>query len=172
VSRQVKSRSEVSQAQLAELLPLLTGMAKAMTRRAQEVPDAIKLDWQRYGLAPRHMRLLVSLALTGPMSVSEISARLDVGLATASLLVGELGRTGLVIRREDATDRRRTIVELAPAHREAVRNFVSRRAGVIKAALETLEPKEREGLVKGLRAIVSALEATAIEEPQLMRQRA
>lgn len=172
MSRQLKSRSEVSQAELAELLPLLKDLTKVMTRRSHEVPDAIKTDWHRYGLAPRHMNLLVLLALAGPLSVSDLSVRLAVGLPTASLLVGELGRVGLVVRREDERDRRRTIVDLAPTHRAAVAGYVSRRAGVLRSALETLEPSERAATIKGLRAIVAALEASAIDEPQLMRQRA
>src|SRR5438270_2812497 len=154
----------VTQAQLAELLPLLPALTKAMTRKSHEVPAAIKADWHRHGLAPRHMNLLVSLALAGPMSVSELSTRLDVGLATASLIVGELGRVGLVVRTEDENDRRRTIVDLAPAHRQAISAFVSRRAGVLKSALEPLQPQERAGLVKGLRAIVAALEAGSPED--------
>ena len=148
----------MTQAELAELLPLLPALTKAMTRRSHEVPAPIKADWHRHGLAPRHMNLLVSLALAGPMSVSDLSARLEVGLATTSLIVGELGRVGLVVRTEDQNDRRRTIVDLAPAHRQAISAFVSRRASTLKNALEPLTPQERAGLVKGLRAIVSALE--------------
>jgi DNA-binding MarR family transcriptional regulator len=148
----------VSQAELAELLPLLPALTKAMTRRSHEVPTAIKADWHRAGLAPRHMNLLITLALGGPMSVSDLSARLDVGLATTSLVVGELGRVGIVVRTEDPNDRRRTIVELAPAHRQAISAFVGRRAGIVKSALEPLTPQERMGLVKGLRAIVAALD--------------
>src|SRR5947209_13016026 len=53
---------------------------------------------------------------------------------------------------------RSTIVDLAPAHRQAITAFVSRRAGVLKSAHEPLQPQERAGLVKGLRAIVAALE--------------
>jgi len=153
----------ISQAELAELLPLLPALTKAMTRRSHEVPAAIKTEWHRAGLAPRHMNLLVTLALAGPISVSELSARLEVGLATTSLVVGELSRVGIVVRTEDPNDRRRTIVELAPSHRQAISAFVGRRAGILKSALEPLTPQERTGLVKGLRAIVAALD---MEPPQ------
>jgi DNA-binding MarR family transcriptional regulator len=163
-------KQTISQAELAELIALLPAITKAMSR-AYTLADSIKDEWRRHGLAPRHMKVLALLALTGPMSVSEISARLEVGLATASLLVGELGRVGLVVRREDENDRRRTIAELAPTHRAAVTGVFSRRAAVIRAALEMLEPTEQAALIKGLRAIMTALETTAIEEPQLARQR-
>ena len=173
--RTVTSARQVSQVELAELLPLLNGVHKAMARRAQEVPLAIKSVWHERGLAPRHMAVLISLALTGPMSVSELSNRLGVGLATTSLLVSELGRAGLVVRSEDETDRRRTIVDLVPQQRQAVSTFVSRRAALIKSAIEEIEPEERAGLMKGLRLIVAALESTPIdtstEEPRPVRAR-
>src|SRR5438093_10556311 len=96
--RSAGASGQMTQAELAELLPLLPALTKAMTRRSHEVPAGIKADWRGHGLAPRHMNLLVSLALAGPMSVSELSTRLAVGLAPAGLVVGELGRVGLVGR--------------------------------------------------------------------------
>src|SRR2546421_82095 len=93
---------QMTHAELAELLPLLPALTKAMTRRSHEVPAGIRADWRGHGLAPRHMNLLVSLALAGPMSVSELSTRLDVGLATARLIVGELGGGGPATRRRSS----------------------------------------------------------------------
>lgn len=145
--------------ELAELLPLLPMLVRAMTRRMAQVPPGLKTVWQAHSLAPRHMNVLLTLSFVGPTSVSDLSALLGVGLPTASLLVGELSRVGLVARKEDDDDRRRTIVELAPEHREAVAGFLSRRAGLLATALEPLSPTERTGLLRGLRAIVDALEA-------------
>lgn len=162
--RGTATAGRVSQAELAELVPLLPALSKALARRSHEVPAAIKNQWHQYGLAPRHMNLLINLTLAGPLSVSELSARLGIGLATTSLLVGELGRVGLVARSEDQSDRRRTIVDLAPGQRQAIGAFVAKRAGVVQTALETLEPSERAALIKGLRAIVNALENVPIEE--------
>ena len=149
----------VPDAQLAELLPLLPALVRAMTRRMAEVPPALKAIWTEHSLAPRHMNVLLALSVSGPMSVTDLSARLGVGLATASLLVGELSRVGIVARREDEDDRRRTIVELAPAHREAVAGYLSRRAGLLADALSPLSATERAGLLRGLHAIVDALES-------------
>ena len=169
--RSTSLETATSQAELAQLLPLLPALSKALARRSHEVPPAIKSTWHQYGLAPRHMNLLFTITLAGPLSVSDLSARLGIGLATTSLLVGELGRVGLVARTEDANDRRRTIVDLAPGQRQAIGAFVAKRAGILQTALETLEPAERAALIKGLRAIVTALDAISIEEPQPTRQR-
>ena len=169
--RRASGTGQVTQAELAELLPLLPALSKAMVRRSHEVPAAIKGQWHEHGLAPRHMNLLLTLALAGPLSVSDLSLRLGIGLATTSLLVSELGRVGLVMRTEDENDRRRTIVDLAPAQRQAITAFVGRRAGIVRTALQGLNPDERAVLIKGLRAIVNALDAASIEEPQSSRQR-
>lgn len=155
----------VSNVELAELLPLLPALVRAMTRRMAEVPPSLKAVWQAHSLAPRHMNVLLTLSVAGSMSVTDLSARLGVGLATASLLVGELSRVGLVERKEDEDDRRRTIVQLAPEHRQVVAGFLSRRAGLLAVAVEPLSSTERAGLVKGLRAIVAALEADTEPEP-------
>ena len=157
--RPLPTVGRLSQAELSELLPLLPALVRAMTRSAHEVPPSLKAVWRQHGMAPRHMNLLLSLAFAGPMSVSDLSTRLEVSLATTSLLVGELDRAGLVVRMEDEDDRRRTIVDLAPAHRQAVASFLSRRAGLVAGAVEPLTTAERVGLMKGLRAIVAALEA-------------
>src|SRR5215831_10718244 len=149
----------VTSAELAELLPLLPQLVRAMTRRMAEVPPGLKSVWDEHSLAPRHMNVLLALSSGGPMSVTDLSARLGVGLATASLWVGELSRVGVVARREDEDVRRRTIVELAPTHRETVAGYLSRRSALLATALEPLDPAERAGLVRGLRAIVDALEA-------------
>jgi hypothetical protein len=48
------------------------------------------------------------------MTLSELADRLGIAPATASLMVGQLSRGGLIKRREDEHDRRRTIPSIAP----------------------------------------------------------
>ena len=64
--------------------------------------------------APRHIMALFHLAVSGPMSVSELATHLGVTLTTASLSVTQMAAAGLVIREEDPTDHRRTIVSISP----------------------------------------------------------
>jgi DNA-binding MarR family transcriptional regulator len=157
----MNTKTPVTEAELAEVLPLLGALAKATSRSAHQVPPGLKALWAKSALAPRHMNALLSLAIAGPMSVSDVSARLGIGLATASLLVGELNRVGVVVRTEDEDDRRRTLVDLAPAYRQAIRGFLAQKRHLVRTALEPMEPRERAALVKGMRALISALEAAA-----------
>src|SRR5690348_2540834 len=93
------------------LMPRLVGRAKRTP-----VPERLRsLD-----LAPRHLSLLSYLLFDGPQSVNELASRLEVAPTTVSLMVGELSRKGVVERREDEADRRRTIVSIADDSRAAV----------------------------------------------------
>ena len=52
--------------------------------------------------------------------------------------MGDPGRAGLVERREDPTNRRRTLAAPAPTHRATVHAFVAQRAGPLLKVLEAL----------------------------------
>jgi DNA-binding transcriptional ArsR family regulator len=57
--------------------------------------------------------VLAQLSAGQTISVTELARRMGVSLSTASELVGDLARAGLIERREDPTNRRRTLTGLA-----------------------------------------------------------
>jgi DNA-binding MarR family transcriptional regulator len=63
-----------------------------------------------------------------------------------------LSRAGLVERREDPTNRRRTLAGLAEPHRATVQAFVAQRADPLLKVLEALSPRDRQGFARGLSA--------------------
>jgi DNA-binding MarR family transcriptional regulator len=75
---------------------------------------------------------------------------MGVSLSTASELVGDLARAGLIERREDPTNRCRTLTGLAEPHRATVQAFVAQRAGPLLQVLEALPPRDRQGFARGL----------------------
>ncbi|GAA4095988.1 MarR family winged helix-turn-helix transcriptional regulator [Actinomadura miaoliensis] len=125
------------------LMPRLVGRAK----RTPPPEPLRSLD-----LAPRHLSLLAYLLFDGPLTVNELAARLEVAPTTVSLMVGELSRKDVVERREDETDRRRTIVSVAPANREAVHAWLARGAQAWRTVLEPLTAEQRRLVVDTLRA--------------------
>lgn len=159
----MSSNKPVADAELAEVMPLVAAVGKVIQKSGHQMPNDMHALWVKHGLAPRHMNMLLSLAFRGPASVSDLSARLDVGLATASLVVGELSRVGLVLRKEDEADRRRTLVDLAPGYRQMIRGALAQKMDAVRGALEQLDPRERAALKKGLKALVGAFEALAEE---------
>ena len=124
-------------------------------------PDEIRRLMGGIGLGPRHFNALRHVMAEGPMSVSALSVRLGVALSTASLMVGELSRAGLLERIEDDEDRRRTIVRVAPERAAAADAFLSRRLDPLRRALERLTPAEREAFARGLDVLTEELCAAA-----------
>jgi DNA-binding MarR family transcriptional regulator len=108
-------------------------------------------------LAPRHLSLFAYLLFDGPLGVNELAERLEVTPATVSLMVGELTRKGILDRREDPTDRRRAIVTLSDAHREAIDAWLARGAHAWRQALDPLTDAERALFVNTLKAYEEAL---------------
>src|SRR5271154_5047346 len=84
---------------------------------AGELPKHIEDLIQSGFLAPRHLGAFAIIALEGPLSVSELAERGSFALSTTSLLVTQLAEAELVERHEDETDRRRTVVSVAPNYR-------------------------------------------------------
>ena len=124
------------------LMPRLVGRAKRIP-----VPEQLR----GLELAPRHLSLLAYLLFDGPLAVGELASRLEVAPTTASLLVGELSRKGVLERREDDHDRRRTIVTIADASRAAVQAWLASSATAWRTALEPLTAEQRGIVIRTLR---------------------
>ena len=73
--------------------------------------------------------------------------------ATASLLTNELNRAGLLERREDEHDRRRTIVSLPEEHRGLFQDVARRRLAPLERTLERLSPGARIQFIEGMRIL-------------------
>ena len=136
--------------ELAHLLGLVT---RGLLRNRKDVPGPLREAFARGALGPRHMPVLISLARRGPLTVGELAGRLGLARPTVSLLVNELSRAGLVQRREDDADRRRTIVEVSARHRPRLVRLSDERLDLVRRTLARLEPEARGHFVAGLRAL-------------------
>jgi DNA-binding MarR family transcriptional regulator len=131
------------------LMPRLVGRAKRLP-----IPAVLRgLD-----LAPRHLALLAYLQYDGPLTISELAARLEVAPTTVSLMVGDLSRHGVLTRAEDDTDRRRRIVAIAPGYAAPITQWLSGSAAAWTEALDALTPSERATIVATMRAYEAALD--------------
>jgi DNA-binding MarR family transcriptional regulator len=129
--------------------------------RRPEPPGDSKLALGRiveaHSLERRHASALLTIALYGPLAVSELAQRSHVSLKTASLIAVELERAGLIDRREDPVDRRRTILTPAKAKEQAIREALDNRAARLQRALNLLTPAQREGLIIGLQLLTEEM---------------
>ena len=139
---------------IARLAPLLPQLGLALRRRRGELPAALK---QAGGLGERHVGALISLAIAGPATVSELADRMDMSLAHASLVVGDLAGVGLVDRDHDEHDRRRIIVSLSDTAKPAVAQMRDRHAGALGRFLSELDDDEAERFIDQLSRLVECL---------------
>lgn len=128
-------------------LLLLMPRTVARVKRVR-VPE----DLQSLTLAPRHLSLLAHLLFDGPLSVNELAAELEVAPTTASLMVGDLAKKGVLERVEDPADRRRKIVSISERYRVAIDAWLGRSADAWRAALAPLDARERRMFIETLAA--------------------
>jgi DNA-binding MarR family transcriptional regulator len=139
--------------QLLLVMPQLVGRIKRLP-----LPERLRaLD-----LAPRHLSLLSLLLLDGPLTVSQLAAMLGVAPTTVSLIVSDLSRKGVLVRREDDADRRRRIVDISHQSRPAISQWLSPGAEAWRYALAPLSPAQQQTIVDTLLRYEAAF-STAVE---------
>jgi DNA-binding MarR family transcriptional regulator len=142
--------------QIGRLAPLIPQLAFAWRRRSGEIPPAFK---QAGGYGERHVSMLISLAIDGPGTVSELAQRLDMTGAHTSLVVGELARAGLVERDHDERDRRLIVVSLSDAAKPAVAEMRKRHAAPLLKFLGELEEDEADRFIDQLSRLIAHIRA-------------
>src|SRR5581483_12384458 len=141
---------------VAELRHVLRTVMRGLWARRRPTSELLALVGGAR-LGRRHVALLAHVGTEGERSVGELARDLGLSLPAASTLARELEEHGLLERREDPADRRRTVVALAPATAEAVRAWLAARARPLERALAALTPAEQEAFLKGLHALADAL---------------
>ena len=139
-------------------------LAFALRRRRGELPSTLRRAGR---LGDRHISTLVSLAVAGPATVSELAERMDMSIAHASLVVGELADVGLIDRDHDERDRRRIIVSLSEKAKPAVAEMRNRHAAPLGRFLADLDDAEAERFIDQLTTLIAYLRdqpAPAVKE--------
>jgi DNA-binding MarR family transcriptional regulator len=137
---------------IARLAPLLPQLVFAFRRRRGEVPEVLKKAG-RHG--ERHIGALMSLAIRGPATVSELAERTDMTTAHASLVVGELARAGLVEREHDQRDRRLIVVSLSETAKPAMAEMRERNTAPLHRFLAELDDDDAERFITHLARLIA-----------------
>jgi DNA-binding MarR family transcriptional regulator len=143
---------------IARLAPVVGELARVLRRGRGEIPEVLRPAGKRGG---RHVAMLISLAVAGPATVSELAARLEISTAHASLVVGELAKAGLVDRDHHPDDRRLIVVSLSARAKPAVAEMRRRTSVPLQRFLRELEPQEADVFIGHLARLVEILDAEA-----------
>ncbi|MCD9144401.1 MarR family winged helix-turn-helix transcriptional regulator [Streptomyces albireticuli] len=138
------------------LVPLL---APYLRQARGQMPDDLRAAFEAHSLTPRHGAVLPQLLAEQPLAVGELAQRLRLSLSTTSELVGALSRAGLVERREDPANRRRTLVAIPADRLPVVQEFITARSQPMLRALDSLSPRDRAGFIAGLTAWAREVQA-------------
>ncbi|HEX9098696.1 MAG TPA: MarR family winged helix-turn-helix transcriptional regulator [Candidatus Dormibacteraeota bacterium] len=130
------------------LVALLTQISKALHRRTTE---------EILGMRLKQFMLLGYVRDHGGVSQQELEKALLVDANGVVLLLNELEAAGFSVRRRDASDRRRHLVELTAAGRVAVERAEKARESLEDDILADFSPEERATLRKLLKRVLEGL---------------
>jgi DNA-binding MarR family transcriptional regulator len=152
-----KAPEEVLLEEARELARLFAEVAIGIKRSdaGRQAPPELVAAAEGAGLGPRHAAPVLTLAFADEtaLSVSELSQRIGLSLATTSQLVGELSRAGLVERAEDERDRRRTLVRIPDAYRPHIQAMLNDHIAPMQRTLARLSPQARKHFLEGFRVL-------------------
>jgi DNA-binding MarR family transcriptional regulator len=123
-------------------------------------------EWTGLDLTMGQLKAVFILISQGPLSVGGLGRSLSIGEPAASLLVDRLQERGLAERREDPTDRRRTLVVPADSAGELVARLRRSRDEQVTGWLARLSDEELNDLHRGLEALLRAVDLVAAEDPE------
>jgi DNA-binding MarR family transcriptional regulator len=134
-------------------MQLLPGISRGI-RRSQDrsAPQSL------VPLAPRHVAALAQLR-EGPLTVGTLAVRLGVTLPTVSGVLADLDRAGFVTRQADATDRRRTVVQITPDRAAEIREWLDGAAAPLARVLDRLDTSEQAAFLKAMDMLETELRA-------------
>ena len=92
----------------------------------------------------------------GPATMRELAAHLKIKAPSATALVGELCRAGMLSRSTGTADRRSVMLRLTARGARQLRLSIARRQKVIAELLSPLPPGERARFNRILETVVSA----------------
>jgi len=104
-------------------------------------------------IAPSHGRALAVLMRHGPVRPGALAEHLRIAARSATEVVDDLERRGLVERGPDPGDRRATLVTLTPAGKAAGERIRAARHAEAERFFGALDPRERAELTRLLRKL-------------------
>ena len=117
------------------------------------------------GLTPTAISLLLSVARTGPVRLSELAETEGINPTMLSRAVASMVQDGLLARSSDEGDRRAAWVQATAAGRRLAQRMRGERTSAVNQALEALSETERRRIEQALAALESLAEELRGRQP-------
>ncbi|HLY31782.1 MAG TPA: MarR family transcriptional regulator [Ktedonobacterales bacterium] len=148
----------------AEVMQSLKVVSHAIQRRRSREQIA---EWLALNITMGQMKTMMALAPYGEdggLNVTALAEILCVSKPAASILVDQLVQHGLVRRREDPEDRRRTLVALTPTALDMMARLRQENFEPFARWLDALASDDLAALLRGLCALRAVVEREEREE--------
>ncbi|WP_051978254.1 MarR family winged helix-turn-helix transcriptional regulator [Edaphobacter aggregans] len=120
----------------------------------------------QFGMVATDFGVLEALLHKGPLTVKQIGEKVLLTSGSMTAAVDRLAARGLVVRRDDARDRRARIIELTPEGRELIERAFACHRDAMEQALKRFTEGERTMLLPLLRSLGRTAEQNFNALPQ------
>jgi len=114
----------------------------AVARACQVMGLTLARALQPLDLKPPHLDILVNIFRTPGISQQDLADKLLVGRSNLSMLLPQLEKRGLLVRRGDPQDRRILRLELTPAGTELTLEAIAIQSELIDRTMKTASTQE------------------------------
>jgi len=128
-------------------------LAISLTRCYRAVSQIGERSVQEAGLCLTDFAALEALLHKGPLTITEIQAKVLLASGSMTAAVDRLEKKGLVVRTSAPSDRRARVLELTPEGRRVVETAFKRHAAELEAAMAVLNQSEKRQLHDLLRKL-------------------
>jgi len=136
--------------ELHDLLFTFMGLVhkKFLVRFRQEYDG---LPWMK----KNHFKIMSILFQQHHLTATEIGKRLDLEKGSVTSLIDQLEEKGMVLRHEDASDRRKSLISLSAGGREEMRRIMDSYTKKLDDYLDGFNPGELKQFMDSLRYVVT-----------------
>lgn len=121
------------------------------------------------GLCLSDFMVLEALLHKGPLTISDIQAKVLLASGSMTAAVDRLEKRGLVIRKTTPADRRARVLELTAQGRQMIERAFKEHADDLERVMSILDRSEMEGLYAGLKKL-GRFAAQASEETPAVKK--
>lgn len=114
---------------------------------------AVERSMADLGLCLTDFMALEALLHKGPLTISEIQAKVLLASGSMTAAVDRLESLGLVIRKTTAKDRRARVLELTPAGRRLIQQVFAKHSEHLERLMSVLDAEEKRHLYSGLKKL-------------------
>lgn len=144
----------------------ITGLAHEIDRNLRSIREAVRrpleVEFARGHLTGPQQSAMAAIVHSGGISLKELSKQLGLAHSTTSGIIDRLEERGLLQRKQDEEDGRRTIIAAsAEVRRFLVETMPKLSIHPLVGALRCASQQERTLITDGLKALLTVLERQA-----------